>query len=170
MLERLFAALREQEAVGEDADCFGLDCASAEVHPDGTVARKMNGPQCIGKSRGGWHAKIRMASASDRQTMIFRLSGRNAHDGPEGRALLESWDDPAANAPLAMDRTCEGDETRRLIEETGMTPVVPPKANGTATGRPASFGTRSSGCSEDSRAAGESSRGSTSSTRRFRAS
>ena len=74
VLERLFAALREQEAVGEDADCFDLDGASAEVHPDGTGARKTNGPQSIGKSRGGWYAKIPMVSASPRQAMIFRLS------------------------------------------------------------------------------------------------
>ena len=28
-----------------------------------------------------------------------------------------------------MDRACEGDETRRLFEEIGMAPVVPPTAN-----------------------------------------
>ena len=28
-----------------------------------------------------------------------------------------------------MDRACEGDETRGLLETLGMTPVVPPKAN-----------------------------------------
>ena len=70
-----------------------------------------------------------MVSASDRQAVIFRLSGGQANDAPEGRALLESWDNPVADAPLAMDRAYEGDETRRLVEEIGMTPVVPPKAN-----------------------------------------
>ena len=74
VLERLFAALREQEAVGEDAVCFGLDSTSVKVHPDGAGARKTNGPQSIGKSRGGWYAKIHMVSASGRQAMIFRLS------------------------------------------------------------------------------------------------
>ena len=129
VLERLFATLREQEAVGEGADCFGLDSASAEVHPDGAGARKTNEPQSIGKSRGGWYAKIRMVSASGRQAMIFRLSGGQANDAPEGRALPESWADPVANAPLAMDRACEGDKTRQLVRDLGMTPVVPPKAN-----------------------------------------
>ena len=28
-----------------------------------------------------------------------------------------------------MDRACEGDQTRGLVETLGMTPVVPPKAN-----------------------------------------
>ena len=129
VLKRLFAALRELHAPGGDAECFGLDSTSAEAHPDGTGARKTNGPQSIGKSRGGWYAKIHMVSASDRQAMIFRLSGGQANDAPEGRALLKSWADPVAGAPLAMDRACEGDETRQLVRDLGMTPVVPPKAN-----------------------------------------
>ena len=129
VLERLFAALQELHAPGGDVNCFGLDSTSVKVHPDGTGARKTNGPQSIGKSRGGWYAKIHMVSASDRQTMIFRLSGGQANDAPEGRALPESWADPIAGAPLAMDRACEGDETRQLVRDLGMTPVVPPKAN-----------------------------------------
>ena len=42
-----------------------------------------------------------------RQAVIFRLSGGQANDAPEGRALLESWADPVAGTPLAMDRACE---------------------------------------------------------------
>ena len=129
MLDRLFAALRELHAPGGDAVCFGLDSTSAEVHPDGTGARKTNGPQSIGKSRGGWYVKSRMVSASGRPAMIFRLSGGQANDASEGRALPESWADPVAGAPLAMDRVYEGDETRQLVRDLGMTPVVPPKAN-----------------------------------------
>ena len=142
---------------GGDANCFGPDSTSAEVHPDGTGARKTNGPQSIGKSRGG------------RQTMIFRLSGGQANDAPEGRALLKSWADPVTNAPLAMDRAYEGDKTRQLVRDLGMTPVVPPKANRkvkwSMTGKPTRCGTRSNVCSRDSKAAGASSRGSTNSTR-----
>ncbi len=84
-----------------------------------SLGPETNGPQSIGKSRGGWYAKIRMVSAS----------GRQAHEVPEGRALPESWADPGAGAPLAMDRACEGDKTRRLVRDLGMTPVVQPKAN-----------------------------------------
>ncbi len=70
-----------------------------------------------------------MVSASSRQAMIFRLPDGQAHDAPESRALLKSWADPVAGAPPAMDRACEGEETRRLVRDLGMTPVVPPKAN-----------------------------------------
>jgi transposase len=31
--------------------------------------------------------------------------------------------------PLLMDRAYEGDETRQLVLQLGMTPVVPPKSN-----------------------------------------
>ena len=116
MLERLFAALREQEAVGEDADCFGIDSTSFQMHPDGTGARRKKGPQSVGRSRGGRDAKIHMVSASDRQAMIFRLSGGQAHDAPEGRALPERWDDPVANAPTAMDRA--------LAKTVGLSPAT----------------------------------------------
>ena len=118
-----------QEHMDGDADCFDLDSTSVKVPPDGTGARKTNGPQSIGKSRGGWHAKIHMVSASGRQAVIFRLSGGNAHDAPEGRALLESAGPIRSRTCLRRWIACEGDETRRLVEEMGMTPVVPPKAN-----------------------------------------
>ena len=49
--------------------------SSVQMHPDGIGARKKSGPQSIGKPRGGWNTKIHMVSASDRQAMIFRLSG-----------------------------------------------------------------------------------------------
>ena len=99
VLDRLFAALRDLQTDGADVECFGLDSTSAEVHPNGTGARKTSGPQSIGKS----HTQIHMISASDHLGVIFRLSGGQAHDTPEGRTLLESWDKLPANAPLAMD-------------------------------------------------------------------
>ena len=55
--------------------------AIVKVHPDGTGALKKNGPQSIGKSRGGWTTKIHMvprmpawrsASLRDRPTMRRR--------------------------------------------------------------------------------------------------
>ena len=70
-----------------------------------------------------------MISISDRRAMIFSLSGGQAHDAPEGRALLESWAGPVENVPMVMDRAYEGDKTRQLVRGLGMRPVVPPKAN-----------------------------------------
>ena len=52
---------------------------------------KKNGPQAIGKSRGGWNTKIHLVAANARTAITFALSPGNAHDAPEGRALLRSW-------------------------------------------------------------------------------
>jgi len=39
--------------------------------------------------------------------MISNLSGGQVHDAPENRALLESWDEPVANAPLRLIKPTE---------------------------------------------------------------
>ena len=70
-----------------------------------------------------------MILASNLTAMNSDRSGGRAYDVLEGRVLLESWDKPVANAPLAMVRAYEGDKTRRLDRDLEMTSVVPPKAN-----------------------------------------
>ena len=50
-----------------------------KVHPDGTGARKENGPQAIGKSRGGWTTKIHLIATDARTAVMFPLSPRQAH-------------------------------------------------------------------------------------------
>ena len=58
----------------------------------------------------------------------MKLSPGNAHDGKFGEHLIaELKDVPATH--LTMDRAYEGDETRSLVEEQNIIPVVPPKAN-----------------------------------------
>ena len=61
--------------------------------------------------------------------MTFALSPGQAGDGPQGRELLENWDDIPENCHLIMDRAYEGNETIQLALELGMIPVVPPKKN-----------------------------------------
>jgi hypothetical protein len=43
------------------------------------------------------------------------LSPGNAHDAPEGRALLTKLDPVPEGLPMLMDRAYEGDETRQLV-------------------------------------------------------
>lgn len=100
-----------------------LDSTIVKVYPDGTGALKSD-PQSIGKFRGGWTAKIHIVAA-DADTPIIRLSPGQAGNAPEGRTLLCAW---GSHEPcfLIMDRACEGDENRQLVEELGRIPVVPP--------------------------------------------
>ena len=85
-----------------------------------------NGPQSIGKSRGGWTTKLHMVAADDRTPIAFSLSPGQAHDGPEGRKLLDRLGPQQGNPPLVMDRAYSGDQTRRLAFDMGFMPVVPP--------------------------------------------
>ena len=93
---------------------------------------KKNGPQCIGKSRGGWNTKLHMVAADARTAVAFALSPGNAHDAPQGRQLRKRQGRPSNRPALIMDRAYEDDETRQLAVDLGFTPVVPPKSNRTA--------------------------------------
>ncbi len=128
VLDRVFEKLQVEQIVRIKLEVVSLDSTSIKVHPDGTGALK-NGPQAIGKSRGGWNTKVHMVTADARTAIAFALSPGNAHDAPEGRELL--WELPRMpeGLPLLMDRAYEGNETRQLVLDLGMVPVVPPKSN-----------------------------------------
>ena len=70
-----------------------------------------------------------MVAADARTAITFSLSPGNEHDAPHGRALLEELGPMPQGLSLLMDRAYEGDETRQLVLDLGMTPVVPPKSN-----------------------------------------
>src|SRR6201995_4630095 len=90
---------------------------------------KKNGPQAIGKSRGGWNTKIHLVAANARTAITFALSPGHAHDAPEGRALLAELGPMPEGLPLLMDKAYEDNLTRQLVLSLGMIPVVPPKSN-----------------------------------------
>ncbi len=70
-----------------------------------------------------------MVAANARTVICFALSPGNEHDAPAGRALLEELGSMPEGLPLLMDRAYEGNETRQLVLDFGMIPVVPPKSN-----------------------------------------
>ncbi len=70
-----------------------------------------------------------MVAADARTALTFSLSPGQAHDAPEGRALLNKLGPTPEPLHLVMDRAYEGDETRQLALDFGFIPVVPPKQN-----------------------------------------
>jgi transposase len=68
-----------------------------------------------------------MVAAGPRVAVNFLLSPGSVHDAALGRELLKATDLQASF--VIMDRAYEGDETRQLVLDLGMTPVVPPKTN-----------------------------------------
>ncbi len=88
-----------------------------------------NGPQAIGKSRGGWHPKMHRVAADARTAVACTLSPGNAQDAPEGRKLLNTLPQPAHSPALIMERAYADNATRQLVLDLGCVPVVPPQRN-----------------------------------------
>ena len=71
-----------------------------------------------------------MVAADDQNAVTFSLSPGNAGDAPEGRELLKNLENNGwEGVSVLMDKAYEGDETRQLILDLDMHPVVPPKIN-----------------------------------------
>ena len=71
-----------------------------------------------------------MVASDERTAIAFSLSPGQAGDAPEGRKLLKTLEGKGFNGTcVIMDKAYEGDETRQLVFDLGMTPVVPPKEN-----------------------------------------
>ncbi|AVO42371.1 IS5 family transposase [Simplicispira suum] len=126
VLDKMFQELQREQVVRIRIEAVSLDSTSIKVHPDGTGAFKKNGPQSIGKSRGGWNTKVHLVAADARTAVTFSLSPGQAHDAPEGRRLLQSLGPTSRPIHLLMDRAYEGNETRQLALDMGFIPVVPP--------------------------------------------
>src|ERR1700744_2655796 len=90
---------------------------------------KKNGPQAIGRSKGGCTTKIHLVAANARCALMLKLSPGQAGDAPHGRALLAAGGPAPPDCLLLMDRAYEGDETLRLARQLGYTPIVPPNPN-----------------------------------------
>jgi transposase len=121
------AAAGTDRVHSDRSDRAGLDLGQGASGWHGGV--KKNGPQAIGKSRGGWNTKIHLVAADARTAIAFALSPGHAHDAPEGRELLKELGPMPEGLPMLMDRAYEGNETRQLVLALGMLPVVPPKSN-----------------------------------------
>ena len=71
-----------------------------------------------------------MVAADHRTAVTFSLSPGQAGDAPEGRELLKGFKNKGwSGTRVIMDKAYEGDETRQLVFDLGMLPVVPPKNN-----------------------------------------
>ena len=88
---------------------------------------KQNGPQAIGKSRGGWTTQSHLVAAEARTAVMVSRSPGPAHDAPEGSTRLRRLGSQRERLPLLLDRAYEGNETRQMALTLGFAPVVPPR-------------------------------------------
>jgi hypothetical protein len=125
VLDRVFEQLQLEQIVRIRIEAFSLDSTSVKVHPDGTGALKKADP-------GHWKLPPRIehedsyGCADARTTIAFALSPGHDHDAPHGRALLEELGSMPEGLPLLMERAYEGNETRQLVLNPGMSSVNTP--------------------------------------------
>ena len=128
VLDHVFELLQREQIVRVKIEAFKMDSTIGQGPSRRHRRVKKNGPQAIGKSRGGWNTKIHMVAADARTAIIFALSPGNAPIA-EGRVVVgRSWSH-AGRSSLLMDNAYEGNETRQLALDLGLIPVVPPKSN-----------------------------------------
>ena len=120
---RASAARRHDERAGH-RDVLGQHKHTGSPRRNRGV--KKNGPQSIGRSRGGLNTKLHLVAADERRAVVFCISPGEEGDAPWGRELIGRVGKLPWPCALAMDRAYEGDATRALAQENGFLPVVPP--------------------------------------------
>lgn len=85
-----------------------------------------NGPQALGRSRGGWTTKLHLVAADERHSVTWSLTPGQAGDAPEGRRLIQALGPLPRLVALLMDSAYQDDATRELAYRLGSMPVVPP--------------------------------------------
>jgi transposase len=88
-------------------------------------ARKKNGEQAIGRSRGGLTTKIHALVDALGNPVELILTPGQAHDLTCAEHLIDNAD-PAA---LIGDKAYDADPLIDTLTRRGITPVIPPKAN-----------------------------------------
>src|SRR5579863_4655640 len=78
---------------------------------------KKNGPQAIGKSRGGWNAKIHMVAADDRTAIAFALSPGNDHGVPAYNGVLFS----SEQHPFLTEKSLSDKDVALIIDKLSRT-------------------------------------------------
>ena len=73
VLDRGFEHLQREQILRIELDVLSIDSTVVKVHPDVAGASK-NGPQSIGKARGGWTSKIHLVASDGGTALRVSLS------------------------------------------------------------------------------------------------
>jgi transposase len=115
-----------EEIKDPDLEWLILDSTMIRAHQHAAGAIKKEGvDQALGRSRGGFGTKLHIAVDGLGNPVEFILTGGQAADINQGKALIEGHD---AKVVIA-DKGYDGDKFVAEIEATGAEAVIPPKKN-----------------------------------------
>jgi transposase len=101
------------------------DSTAVRAHQHAAGARKVEGDQCIGRSRGGPTTKIHAAADAFGRLIHFLITGGNVNDCTQGPTLIESL----PGEYFLFDKAYDTDAILQIIEEKGAIAVIPSKSN-----------------------------------------
>jgi transposase len=102
-----------------------IDSSTERAHQHAAGARKAEGDQAIGRSRGGPTTKIHAVVDACGRLIHFVLTGGNVNDCTQGSRLLKSV--PAEN--VLGDKGYDTNDIIETIERNGGNAVIPSKSN-----------------------------------------
>ncbi len=106
-----------------------LDSTVVRAHQHAAGAPRKKGEQAIGRSRGGLTTKIHVLCASENDALDLCLTAGEAGDAPAGEKLIDALAPCKGVTKAAMDKAYDSDRIRRKLDDKGIEPVIPPKAN-----------------------------------------
>ena len=121
--ERVFAALAED---GDFEEVF-IDSTVIRVHQHAAGAQRSEGPQAIGRSRGGLTTKIHALVEALGNLARWRLTAGQAADVTEAAPLLAG----IVTGAVGADKAYDSDALIETITASGAQAVIPPRCNRT---------------------------------------
>src|ERR1700720_1149298 len=121
VFDRVFKLL----ASDPDNEYMMIDATIVRAHQHSAGARKKNGSQAIGRSRGGLTTKIHALVDALGNPVELMLTPGQAHDLACAEPLIDSADPDV----LIGDKAYDADALIDTLTRRGITPVIPPKAN-----------------------------------------
>ncbi|NUJ79115.1 IS5 family transposase [Methylocystis sp. FS] len=103
-----------------------IDSSAVKAHRSASGGKGGKRAQAIGRSRGGRTTKIHALTDAQCRPVAFMLTGGNVADCTAGAELLSKM--PACDI-LHGDKGYDSDAIRRQLENAGVMPNIPPKAN-----------------------------------------
>lgn len=112
--QRVFEAVQDEAAL----HTLLVDSTTVRAHQHASGARKKNGPQALGRSRGGLTTKLHVAADARGRLRRCRLTAGQRHDAPQALALLTGL----APAWLIADRGYDSDPLVAELARRGTQP------------------------------------------------
>ena len=111
-----------------DLEYLIIDSTVVRAHPCAAGAPPQKGgqaAQALGRSRGGFSAKIHVSVDGLGNPLRFILTGGQQHDITQAEGLIAGY----AGEHVLADKGYDAQEFRRHILDLGMMPVIPPRSN-----------------------------------------